>query len=361
VTPPFLRCASSVLVLACSNPDASYDSRKNPFGGVRPTETDDADTDTDTDSDSDTDSDTDTDTDSDSDTAPDFDCSAPLPPPPYESREIEGSLTSEDIDIDNDGYVIGSDRTNLYRSNAKGDADMIAPNVDNPQAIIVLPDDDILWFQEYPGELWRLEPDGDRIHLANLEGIIPYGDATASGLVYATVPSWEAKHNQLVRIDPFTGDVEPILTWTDHNPWGLTFDEDYTALYVSVSVSLLPHATLDSTKIYRVELDAEGRATGEPQIFVTLDGPRMVEGLTVDLCGNLYASLGTKVVRVSRDGKTIHEIWQGDPGLADRAISGLAFGRKGEGGTDPLKLYASNPYEKYAIEIDVGVYGKAAW
>ena len=32
-----------------------------------------------------------------------------------------------------------------------------------------------------------------------------------------------------------------------------------------------------------------------------------------------------------------------------------------EGGTDPFKLYASNPYQKNAIEIDVGVEGKARW
>ena len=86
------------------------------------------------------------------------------------------------------------------------------------------------------------------------------------------------------------------------------------------------------------------------------------EGLAVDVCGNVYASLGTKVVRIMKDSKEVDTIWEADSGSSwGRAISGLAFGRKGEGGTDPLKLYASNPYAKWAVEIDAGVYGKSGW
>ena len=32
-----------------------------------------------------------------------------------------------------------------------------------------------------------------------------------------------------------------------------------------------------------------------------------------------------------------------------------------DSGTDPFKLYASNSYEKNAIEIDVGLPGKTRW
>src|SRR4249919_3324952 len=114
-----------------------------------PPPSEESDTDTDTDSDTDADTDTDTDTDSDTDTGPTFDCKAGLPAsPPYDGRTLDDTVTAEDMDVDNDGYIIGSDRVNLYRSSVDGDTDMIMPNVGNPQAMIVLPTDDIVIYQE---------------------------------------------------------------------------------------------------------------------------------------------------------------------------------------------------------------------
>ena len=328
-----------------------------------PTEESDADTDTDSDTDADSDSDTDSDTDSDadSDTDTDFDCVSGLPTSlPYDSREIDGSATAEDLDIDNDGFIIGSDRSHLYRSNADGDLDMIMPNAGNPQAIVVLPSDDIVFYPE-TGQLERLAPDGDRFVVAT--GIyMPYGDATAEGIVYGSLYQFTHEDRSAIgRIDPFENEVEEIMDWEDDYPWGITFNENYTALYVSVIQGF--DGVIDGpTRIWKVNLDDNGYPDGDPEIFVEFTGETSwTEGLAVDVCGNVYASLGTKIARISKDGETIDVIWEGEIDWGARAISGLAFGRKGEGGTDPLKLYASNPYEKYAIEIDAGVYGKSAW
>jgi hypothetical protein len=152
------------------------------------------------------------------------------------------------------------------------------------------------------------------------------------------------------------------MVWEDDYPWGITFNEDYTALYVSVVQGFDAYMT-EPSRIYKLKLDDAGDLDGDPELFVEFEGETSwTEGLAADVCGNVYASLGTKVVRISKDGKTIDVIWESDSGTHwGRAISGLAFGRKGEGGTDPLKLYASNPYGKYAFEIDAGVYGKAGW
>ncbi len=360
-------------VLACTPQGGSDDSR--PDGSFFPGEESDTDADTDADTDSDTDSDSDadsdadgdgdadTDSDTDTDTDPSFDCKGGLPPdPPYEWRTIEGSVTAEDLDIDNDGYIIGSDRLNLYRSNASGDTDMILPNVGNPQGIVVLPNDDIVLYEENT-KLELLEADGDRSTIAK-GWYIPYGDATPDGLVYASVfQDYGDGDSWILRIDPTAGEVEPLMQWKDKDfPWGITFNEDYTALYVSV-VQGFDAVLHGPTRIYKLQLDAKGDIDGEPEIFVEFEGETFwTEGLAVDVCGNLYASLGTKIVRISKDGKTIEEVWRSDDVKAwSRAISGLAFGRAGEGGTDPLKLYASNPYDKEAIEIDAGVYGKSGW
>jgi hypothetical protein len=232
--------------------------------------------------------------------------------------------------------------------------------VGNPQAIVVLPSGDIVFYPE-TGQLERLDPSGDRSVVAT-SIYMPYGDANADGIVYGS--SYEFTHhsgNWIVRIDPFENEVEQILEWEDDYPWGITFNEDYTALYVSVIQGF--DGVIDGpTRIWKVNLDDDGYVVGEPEIFVEFSGETSwTEGLAVDVCGNVYASLGTKIARVSKDGENIDVIWEATGGIGLRAISGLAFGRKGKGGTDPLKLYASNPYEKSAIEIDAGVYGKSAW
>ena len=324
-----------------------------------------AESDADTDADADTDSDTDTDTDSDTDADTDFDCESDLPPsPPYGSRTIDGSATSEDLDVDNDGYIVGSDRMNLYRSSGAGDLDMILPNVFNPQAIVVLPTDDVVFYSEGGELLERLDPKGER-HLIVSGLSVPYGAAAPSGVVYASFfDTWVTGADAILRIDPFENEVEEILDWDHDFPWGITFNEDYSALYVSVvqGYNGFVHGQI---RIWKVNLDEEGYVDGDPELFVEFTGGTMFsEGLAVDVCGNVYVSLGSKIVRVSKDGTHVDDIWIDDdstPHGLDRAVSGLAFGRKGEGGTDPLKLYASNPYGKYAIEIDAGVYGKSAW
>jgi hypothetical protein len=318
------------------------------------------DADTDTDSDTDADSDTDSDSDSDSDGDTDFDCTSLPTSLPYDSREIDGSATAEDLDIDNDGFIIGSDRLNMYRSTADGHLDMILPNVGNPQAIIVMPSDDIVFYSEH-GQLERLDPDGDR-HVVTTGIYMPYGDATPDGFVYGSSYGFtHAGGNHIVRIDPFENQVEEILEWEDDYPWGITFNEDYTALYVS-PIQGFDGLIKGPTRIWKVNLDADGYVDGDPELFVEFTGETLwTEGLAVDVCGNVYASLGQKIARISKDGKTVDEIWVDDSDIVSRAISGLAFGRKGKGGTDPLKLYASNPYGKYAIEIDAGVPGKSGW
>lgn len=339
-------------VLACSPPLRGV-------GTARPSvSTGDADADTDADSDTDTDSDGDTD--ADTFEKPDFDCSAPLAAPPYASREIDGSASSEDIDIDVHGYIIGSDRANLYRSSVHGDLILIAPDVENPQAIVALPTEDIVLFEESVAKLVRIDPDGNRTTLGT-PPYVPYGDATASGIIYATQPNWDGTDSFIIRIDPFANQIDQVLVWPEHQPWGITFNEDYSALYVSTLDAVPGGAGPRLPYIYRLNVDDQG-GVDDPELFATLDEDRIIEGLTVDGCGNLYVSRGTSIVRVSRDGKQIDEIWREEVGPVGRAISGLAFGRAGgAGGTDPRKLYASNPYGKFAIEIDVGVPGGSAW
>ena len=356
------------LALACADPNGGERDSKQPYfgddGGGGGGESD-SDADTDTDADSDTDSDADTDSDSDTDTTPSFDCKGKeVPAPPFDSRVVTNSVTSEDLAIDNDGYIVGSDRANLYKSDTSGNSDMIFPNVANPQMLVVLPNDDILIYNEN-GELVKIEADGDEYTVYSVT-YLPFGDANPDGIVYATFPNFWPSHSggdsHIVRIDPTIDEYDEVLIWEEDKPWGITFNEDHTALYVSV-VQRFDAGMDEASKVYKLELDSEGYPAGDPELYVTIDeGAIMTEGLAVDECGNLYVSLSTRIFRVSKGGKAYEQVWDAaDIGLKYRAASGLQFGRGGEGGTDRLKLYTGNPYAKEAVEIDIGVGSVLPW
>jgi sugar lactone lactonase YvrE len=354
-----------LLALACSDPDGGQrDSKQNYFGddggGSGGGESD---ADTDTDADSDSDADSDADSDSDTDTTPTFDCKGKkVPAPPLDWRVVTNSATSEDLAIDNDGYIVGSDRANLYKADTFGNVEMIFPNVVNPQLLEVLPNDDILMYNEN-GELVKLTADGDEYGVYSVT-YLPFGDVNPDGIVYATFPNFWKGHSDgkshIVRIDPSTDDYEEILTWDDDYPWGITFNEDHTALYVSV-VQNFDAGMTKASKVYKVALGADGYPSGDPELYVTIDdGAIMTEGLAVDECGNLYVSLSTRIFRVSKGATAVEQVWAAaDPTY--RAASGLEFGRGGKGGTDRQKLYVGNPYANEAVEIDVGVGSVLPW
>jgi sugar lactone lactonase YvrE len=222
----------------------------------------------------------------------------------------------------------------------------------------VLPNDDILMYNEN-GELVKITADKDE-YTVYAPTYLPYGAANPDGIVYATFPNfWKGKSDgksHIVRIDPSTYSYEEILDWEDDFPWGITFNEDHTALYVSV-VQNFDAWMEEASRIWKVQLDPDGYPAGDPELYVTLDeGAIMTEGLAVDQCGNLYVSLSSRIFRVAKGGKSYELLWDSaDLGLEGRAASGLQFGRGGEGGTDPLKLYAGCPYAKEAVEIDVGI------
>ena len=361
-----------VLALGCTDPNGGQRDSKNYFGddggggGGGESDSDaDTDSDADSDTDSDADSDTDSDSDTDTDTTPSFDCKGKkVPAPPLDSRAVTNSVTSEDLAMDNDGYIVGSDRAHLYKADTSGNAEMIFPSVSNPQLLVVLPNDDILMYNEN-GELVKIEADLDEYTVYSIT-YLPFGDANPDGIVYASFPNFWSHlsdgKSHIVRIDPSTDSYEEILDWDYDYPWGITFNEDHTALYVSVVQSFDAYMH-KASQIYKVELDPDGYPAGDPELYVTLDeGAIMTEGLAVDECGNLYVSLSSRIFRVAKGGKAYELLWDSaDLGLAGRAASGLQFGRGGEGGTDRQKLYAACPYAKEAVEIDVGVGSTLPW
>ena len=92
-------------------------------------------------------------TDTDTGTSTDYDCAA-LPQGPFEMMESEG-VASKDIAFDDEGHLVGSNYTQLYKTTIDGEKDEIADNIASCTGIRYLPNDPL-----YP---FRYQWDGDFI------------------------------------------------------------------------------------------------------------------------------------------------------------------------------------------------------
>ena len=116
-----------------------------------------------------------------------------------------------------------------------------------------------------------------------------------------------------------------------------------------------------TSTLFQLKLDA-GVTLGDAGALHRFEGDSLYsEGLAVDACGNLYVSLGTRIYRVSSDGKTADLIWvRTDTTLYARAIAGLEFGRGGSGGTTRQSSTRPALHQECARDR-VGMRGKSRW
>jgi sugar lactone lactonase YvrE len=147
------------------------------------------------------------------------------------------------------------------------------------------------------------------------------------------------------RVNPFTGDYTVLATGLD-NPNGLSFNPDYDLLYVG---------SFGSGTIYTIEVNEDGEP-GEVVTFVEKLGTGLLDGLGVDICGNLYVCdwVAVTLYRISPDGTTIDQIenfWT-DSGW----IPNMQWG-SGYGGWNEFHLFVID-IEDRVYELPIGVPSK---
>jgi hypothetical protein len=328
-SPATLTLCASLLAVACDPPSIT--------DKPQPADTDAADGDTDTD--------TDTDADTDSDADLPFDCDQ-QPRGPYDVRSMT-AYASEDLAFDDEGHLLGSDMLHIYKSTYGGDREVWVPNLPFRAGMRRLSTGQVVIANEARGALMLIEPDGS---YDTVVGGLRYPNGLEIGrddMVYLT----EHDGHRVLRIDPFTGEVTVLLQEVIRAPNGISFNEDFTALYL---------AGFDGEQvIYRLPIDDEGNP-GELEVFADDVGTGWLDGIAVDRCGNVYvADYGSsRILRYGPDGEYDDLIVNGRDLGFHVYMPNMDWG-SGIGGWDSMKLYVPEGWQaSRTFEVDLGIPGK---
>jgi sugar lactone lactonase YvrE len=150
----------------------------------------------------------------------------------------------------------------------------------------------------------------------------------------------------VARIDLEAGTTSVLF----HSPVstdGITFAPDYRRLYFNS----------EGGKVMTLLLGEDGEVVEPASLLTTIptSGGSILDGMTADVCGNLYVVvMDGRIIRVLPDG-TQEEVADLD-GTASLLISAANFG-SGTGGWERDHLYVMSLW-KGLYEIDIGIEGK---
>jgi hypothetical protein len=248
-----------------------------------------------------------------------------------------------DLTFDNNGFMVSLDGRDIVRMSRGGRPEMVLANVLPPfnrgggiDGLGMLPD----------GTVVVTDTNGDSLVLSNGQRNQRRSvDINAPGKVLLA-PNGSlfvtgAQNGELFSFEPGTGRTT-VLAMTDGRLRGLTYSLDFKTLYISDSKN-------------RVLLAAKLRPDGTvepPQVWVRGTGV-FPDGLTTDICGNVYVAdnAGGPLMRVTPGGKM-----EMVSALDHNDLAGLAFG-SGKQGWDDHTLYAVSSHQGLTYEIRLGVRG----
>lgn len=273
----------------------------------------------------------------------DFDC-ATIPILPTSVTVLDGPRGYHDVAFTDDGYLLGSDGTNLIGVTYDGsDTRVLVPNLGMIQGMEWLPDGDLAVASAANAAILRVAPNGSTSAIAS--------DIDAYGLILGPDQNlYAANDRDIWRIDPNTGAKTKILD-RGFFGWGartIQFNRDATRLYIGTSTGFGGH-------LYYLELDANLDPISEPIELASGVGVGMYhDGLGVDICGYLYVPDYDRsaLYRVSPDGLIVQELL--NTGI-DQYGHGLEWGN-GVGGFRTDALYQPLPYGGNGVlEVVIGV------
>jgi sugar lactone lactonase YvrE len=265
-----------------------------------------------------------------------------LPDGPLETTELDGPRGFHDVAFDLEGWLVGSDRSLLVRARRGGPVLPYAPLDGQVEGMDWLPDGSLVVSSTGLG-LVRVLPSGAQEVLA--PNVHAYGVTVGpDGLVYA------ADHTYVWRVDPVRRATAVWLAPQElPEPWAprtLAFDRDHSLAYVGSH----------GAAVHVVALDAALNPIGPPRRFaVVRPGARWLDGLTVDVCGNLYVPVyeASALYRITPDGAVTLYLQQ----TREQYGHGVEWG-SGLGGWRADALYLPQPYDgDTVVEVVVGLPG----
>lgn len=272
--------------------------------------------------------------------SPPYDCSA-IPAGPFQLKKLTGPMASEDLAFDAAGNIVGSNDKAIFKSPYGGSPQVFVPSINFRAGLRYLPDGHLVVCNDKKGELTRIDPNGVQYKI--LGGLAYPNGVTVdmNGLVYFS----EHDGNKVWRVHPYTSE-KLLLTNQIKNPNGLIFSPDYKTLYIDGFSGV--------GTIYKIEFDDNGNP-GPLQNFATKVGTGWLDGLGVDVCGNVYVcDYGQTVVyRISPDGQSKVKVIDGSK-ISGTYLPNMQWG-SGLGGWDPMKLYLPDGWKKGVFEVDLQV------
>jgi streptogramin lyase len=257
---------------------------------------------------------------------------------------LPGFIGSEDITFDDEGHVLESDTSSIYKTTKELARQVFVPNLPFRAGMRMTKSGKLVVLDNNTGSIWRIDPDGSRHQL--MTGLsYPNGlEIGADDNAYFSDQTTEIVY----RLNPETGSHR-ILTTEVPQPNGLTFDPTFRKLYIG-SFCGSPNA------IWQLDIGEDGEP-GSLQPFVSNVGTGCNDGMGVDACGNVYfADYGSSTLyRISPDGEVVTPIIQGGVDVFSYHAN-FDWG-KGVGGWETDKLYVLAIGEGIK-EVDLGVPSK---
>ena len=264
------------------------------------------------------------------------DCSGLLPLP-LQTIQHTWVPSHEDFTFDDQGYLYGVESGLLKRTPFGGPSELIMPGIGNVRGTRFLADGALMMARMDDNAVIRLDPNGGLTVVATLDN--PNGIAIGvDGMAYV------ASFGRVVRVDPYQSTMTVIADMPNHSFDGLTFSPDYSRLYVNEEIGNL--WVIDDP------MGSPSAAVAGPTLPIGFMS--ILDGMTMDACGNLYAvEMGGVVWRVSPTGEVAKAMEITDAGAF---VPALNFG-SGVGGWDANTLYV-NDFLGRIYEAEVGVPGK---
>lgn len=270
-----------------------------------------------------------------------------IPTGPFSLNKLSGPMASEDLAFDDAGNVVGSNDNAIFKSPYGQSPQLWVPNIYFRAGLRFISTGDLMVNNDNTGQLLRVEPDGTvHVTLSNLA--YPNGlAADRDGYIFVT----EHDAKRVLRVEPYSQQVDTISNGLISNPNGVAFNPDYSMMFVAGFSGV--------GTIYAFPIEDNGDI-GDAFSWATNVGSGWLDGIGLDICGNLYIAdySATKIYRFGPGGGAYTTVVTGGGGVY---LPNMQWG-SGYGGWDEFKMYLPDGWNKGVFEVDVGVPGiSRAW